>query len=109
MFRRFAAGAASFAVKLGARVMSAWARRQVQSIGQIPGQMQAMARQGANDLYNAIVPAFPQSQRGVEMPGTPLQPTQMATNNALGITSRYENKLRAQAMRPPSISNKIDM
>jgi hypothetical protein len=84
MFRRLAAGVASFSLKAAAKVGSAWARRQVQSIKQIPGQVQAAVRQGANDLHNAIVPALPTSQRGVEQPGTPLSPTQMAVNQDQG-------------------------
>ncbi len=48
------------------------------------GQLDAMWREGLKDLHNAIVPAFPESQRGVDEIGTPLSPTQMMVNDDLG-------------------------
>jgi hypothetical protein len=38
-------------------------------------ELKAMGRQGATDLHNAVVPAFPDSQKGVDVQGTPMHPT----------------------------------
>ena len=47
------------------------------------GQLNALLREGAKDLHNAIVPAFPTS-RGVDEPGTPLSPTSQMVTADLG-------------------------
>lgn len=38
----------------------------------------AVVRQGAKDLHNNIVPAFPTYAHGVDEPGTPLNPAPAA-------------------------------
>ena len=63
------------------------------------GQLQAMWREGLKDLQNAILPAFPDSQRGVEEPGTPLSPTSQQVTQDLGNFRGYEQVLESYA--PP--------
>jgi hypothetical protein len=58
------------------------------------GEIAAFLREGAKDLHNAIVPAFPDSQRGVDEIGTPLTPTQYMVNQDLNA---YEQQLDASA------------
>lgn len=50
----------------------------------LEGEIRSFIREGAKDLHNAIVPAFPESQRGVDEPGTPLAPTQAQITQELG-------------------------
>lgn len=66
-------------------------------LGEIWTDVKAMAkplvREGAKDLFNAIVPAFPESVHGVDEPGTPLVPTQtMVTReiDSVQAPSAYE-------------------
>jgi hypothetical protein len=63
----------------------------------LEGQFEAWIAEGAKDLHNAIVPAFPDSQRGVDQLGTPLNmPSQIVTEDLKG---GYEAELeRAAAM-----------
>lgn len=49
-----------------------WFKHQLRSL---QGELGSMYLQGLNDAHNAIVPAFPDSQRGVDQMGTPLAPT----------------------------------
>ena len=57
------------------------------------GQLQAMWREGLKDLQNALLPAFPESQRGVEEPGTPLNPTSQQVTQDLGNFHGYQHML----------------
>jgi hypothetical protein len=59
------------------------------------GELGAMFREGLKDLQNAILPAFPESQRGVEEPGTPLVPTQSM------VTEQVTLKDIIEAPTPP--------
>ncbi|MDG3006445.1 hypothetical protein [Paludisphaera mucosa] len=74
--------------------MNEWASEQPQ----FTGQVEAMWREGLKDLQNAILPAFPESQRGVEEPGTPLSPTSQQVTQELGVS--YDQMLESYA--PPS-------
>lgn len=56
-------------------------RRRLTELG---GQFQAWVREGAKDLHNAVVPAFPGSAKSVDEPGTPLTPTQAAVDRSTG-------------------------
>ncbi len=65
--------------------------------GEIWTDIQAMAkpllREGSKDLYNAVVPAFPDSVRAQDEPGTLLTPTQqMVTReiDSVQAPSAYE-------------------
>jgi hypothetical protein len=63
------------------------------------GELKAMAREGAVDLHNAIVPAFPDSHRGVDMQGTPLAPTsQMVYEDIQGHEYANESDREHEAM-----------
>jgi len=64
------------------------------------GQLEAMWREGLKDLQNAILPAFPDSQRGVEEPGTPLNPTPQQVTQDLGNFHGYQQMLDSYS--PPS-------
>jgi hypothetical protein len=58
------------------------------------GEVSRWVAEGAKDLHNAIVPAFPDSARGADEPGTPLNPTQyMVTSEVKG----WEEELRQAA------------
>lgn len=59
--------------------------------------MHALGREGAKDLWNNVVPAFPDSARGVDEPGTPLTPTQFMVNADF---REYDAELAAAAARP---------
>ncbi len=49
------------------------------------GELGALFREGLKDVQNVVLHAFPDSIRGVEEPGTPLNPTQqMVTDSVLG-------------------------
>jgi hypothetical protein len=55
------------------------------NVPSLSGEMGALFREGLKDLQNAILPAFPDSLRGVDEPGTPLNPTQiMVTDSLIG-------------------------
>ena len=69
----------------------------------IGGEIKAMLREGAKDLHNQIVPAFPQSMRGVDEPGTPLNPTQHMVTSDLKVG--YEQMLSGYAKQPPQQEN----
>lgn len=59
------------------------------------GELKALFREGLKDLQNAILPAFPDSQKGVEEPGTPLNPTQQM------VTEEVNPPIRAASERSP--------
>ena len=64
----------------------------------IGAEIDALLRQGAKDLHNAIVPAFPQSVRSNDEPGTPLNPTpQMVTDD---LVKGYDEALTGYARQP---------
>ena len=67
---------------------------------QFTGQLAAMWREGLKDLQNAIMPAFPDSQRGVEESGTPLNPTSQQVTQDMGNFKGYQEMLDSYA--PPS-------
>ena len=70
----------------------------------LSGQFDAWVRQGAKDLHNAIVPAFPGSVRSTDELGTPLNPTQSMVTHDLGEDSYREfqtqRKAEAQEKEP---------
>jgi hypothetical protein len=55
-----------------------------ENLQELGGQAKAAYREGAKDLWNAVVPAFPANVHGVDEPGTPLSPTQLMVNQDLG-------------------------
>lgn len=63
-------------------------------------QLGAMWREGLKDLQNAILPAFPDSQRGVEEAGTPLNPTPQQVTKALGNVYGLRDILDAPRVAP---------
>ncbi|HEX4131479.1 MAG TPA: hypothetical protein VHZ24_15680 [Pirellulales bacterium] len=63
----------------------------------LSGQLEALLRQGAKDLHNAIVPAFPQSAHSLDEPGTPLNPTQQMVTNDVNADSGYQKWLESHA------------
>lgn len=63
-------------------------------------QVGAMWREGLKDLQNAILPAFPESQRGVEEAGTPLNPTPQQVTQALGNVYSLKEILEAPTVAP---------
>lgn len=63
-------------------------------------QLGAMWREGLKDLQNAILPAFPESQRGVEEAGTPLNPTPQQVTQALGNVYSLKEILDAPKVPP---------
>jgi hypothetical protein len=63
-------------------------------------QLGAMWREGLKDLQNAILPAFPDSQRGVEEAGTPLNPTPQQVTKALGNVYSLREILEAPKVPP---------
>lgn len=55
------------------------------------GEISRWVAEGAKDLHNAIVPAFPDSVRGGDEPGTPLNPTQyMVTQELHGYEAELD-------------------
>ena len=54
-------------------------------------ELQALTRQGAKDLANAIGKAFPDSVQGVEEPGTPLNPMPQELTQERGVVERTKN------------------
>lgn len=74
------------------------------------GQLAAMGREGLKDLQNAILPAFPESQRGVEEPGTPLNPTPQQVTQDLGNFHGYEQMLESYSPpRTPEVQRESQM
>ena len=57
----------------------------------LSGQLAAILREGAKDAWNQLIPAFPDSMRCVDEPGTPLNPTQQMVTNDLGES--YQGQL----------------
>ena len=65
------------------------------------GQFDAWVREGAKDLYNAIVLSDPNTMRPVDEPGTPLNPTQsMVTDDLKKDSFEAEVKQAAQVKAP---------
>jgi hypothetical protein len=64
----------------------------------LSGQIDAFIRQGAKDLHNAIVPAFPDSARSMDEPGMPLNPTSQMVTQDLGAS--YEDFLSRHHQEP---------
>lgn len=62
------------------------------------GQFDALWRQGLKDLQANLIPAFPQADRSVSEPGTPLNPTPQMVTQELGQGS-YESLLASYASR----------
>jgi len=62
-------------------------------------ELKAMGRQGAKDLHNAVIPAFPQSAHSVDEPGTPLNPTPQMVTQDLGTSQGYQAMLDGYANR----------
>ena len=61
------------------------------------GELAALGRQGLKDLQNNLGTAFPQSDRSVTEPGTPLNPTsQMVTES---LDPEYSAMLEQYAER----------
>ncbi len=79
------------------------AAKQQPSIG---GQLEALWREGAKDLHNAIVPAFPQSLRGTDEPGTPLNPTAQMVTQDLDVNKGYSAMVQDYASRSAPASDK---
>lgn len=63
-------------------------------------QFQAFLREGAKDLHNNVIPAFPQSGRGVDEPGTPLNPTAQMVTQELQPDKGYSAMLESYAAKP---------
>lgn len=74
------------------------------------GQLDSMWREGLKDLQNAILPAFPDSQRGVEEPGTPLNPTPQQVTQDLGNFHGYEQMLDSYSpSRTPVVQKETEL
>jgi hypothetical protein len=74
------------------------------------GQVAAMWREGLKDLQNAILPAFPESQRGVEEPGTPLSPTSQQVTQDMGNFKGYQEMLESYSPpQTPSIRKESEL
>jgi len=58
--------------------------------------LHALGRQGAIDLHNGVIPAFPDSARSMDQPGTPLMPTQFMVNADF---REYDAEVAAAAAR----------
>ena len=71
-------------------------KRQTPSLG---AQFDAWLRQGAKDLHNAVVPAFPDSARSHDELGTPLSPTPQMVTQELGTAHGYQAILDGYASR----------
>lgn len=68
------------------------------------GEISRAVAQGAKDLHNAIVPAFPDSVRGVDEPGTPLNPTQyMVTQELHGYEAELDRAASLGADKGPEL------
>lgn len=72
---------------------------------ELKGQFMNWMAEGAKDAHNMIVPAFPDSYRGVDQPGTPLSMNSEAENSQ-GVLfdpvrkPSFEQTMASQA--PPS-------
>ena len=51
----------------------------------LESEARSWLREGAKDLWNAVVPAFPDSQRMVDEQGTPLNPTPQVVTAEMGL------------------------
>jgi hypothetical protein len=65
----------------------------------LSGQLEALWREGLKDLQNAVLHAFPDSQRLVEEPGAPLTPTQQQVTAEQGNVHGYGAQLDQAASR----------
>ena len=68
-------------------------------------QFDAWLREGAKDLWNATVPAFPDSRRMTDEPGTPLNPTPQVVTSEMGYgmpnsadRAQYQNQDQDRGM-----------
>jgi hypothetical protein len=83
---------------VGERVMD-WVRNNHAQQPKLGAEVRAWMREGAKDLWNAIVPAFPDSMRGTDELGTPLNPTAQNVTQDLGNFHGYDEMLRSHAER----------
>jgi hypothetical protein len=63
---------------------------------------ESLARQGAKDLHNAIVPAFPAYVHGTDEPGQPLNPSGIPQPKL-----SFEQSMAAQAPAPAAAPAKV--
>jgi hypothetical protein len=55
--------------------------------------------EGAKDLWNGVIPAFPGNQSPVDELGTPLSPTQITVNRELGSVHDIDKVMDGYANR----------
>lgn len=78
-----------------------WLKQRQENQPALGAELQAVARQGREDLWNSIVPAFPGEMPLTREPGAPGTPTPQQTTDALeGRTSILGYELPEQA--PPA-------
>ncbi|HYH67707.1 MAG TPA: hypothetical protein VD866_23625 [Urbifossiella sp.] len=66
----------------------------------LAGELGALWREGAKDLWNAIVISDPNSMRPGDEPGTPLAPTPQMVTEDLGMgRSGFEAEMQSSAMQ----------
>jgi len=70
-----------------------------ENLQRLSGELSALGRQGAKDLHNAIIPAFPDSARSQDELGTPLTPTPQMVNEDLKGSRSYDSFLESYAAR----------
>jgi hypothetical protein len=77
----------------------AWVRKNHQERPSLGAELRAVGREGLKDLQNAVLHAFPDSQRLHEEPGAPGSPTQAMVTKDVGTVYGFQQKLDGYAER----------
>lgn len=75
----------------------------------LKGQLGALWREGLKDLHNALVPAFPDSMRTADEPGTPLAPTQSMVTDDLRKDSFEAEVAQAARAKAPNKEKEVEL
>ena len=73
---------------------------------ELKGQFKAWMAQGARDAHNLITPAFPDSYRGVEQVGTPLNmPSEAEAGGKPSFELSFQKSNPAPALSPAKVAD----
>ena len=70
------------------------------------GQFKAWLAEGAKDLHNHVVPAFPTQTQGVDQPGTPLSmPSEAEAGGKPSFEMSFQRSNPAPAPQPAPVAD----
>jgi hypothetical protein len=83
----------------GVEAFKDWVRQNHAQQPALGAELRALGREGLKDLQNAVLHAFPDSQRLHEEPGAPMSPTQAMVTKDVGTVYGFQHVLDGYASR----------